>query len=222
MAPPSPPAPPGPPAPAKSPAPPLPPVPPVPPVFACNVQFLRVITPRLRIPAPTPPPPPACPAPPEKQPTQPPASAPCAPVPPVPPMQPVMIESARITEPKLRMPAPSPPRPSRMVMPEMVTLALEAMLKTRLAPLPLTVRLVAPGPVMETELVTSNPPLVRLIAPVISKRMASGAVSIASRSEPGPLSAKVVTVAVPPGVRRVWKVRSSPAKVLRRLVTTSR
>ena len=64
-----------------------------------------------------------------------------------------------------RMPPPAVARPSVMVSPAMATLALPLMSKTRLASLPLTESLFAPGPSMVTLWLIGNSPLVSVMVP---------------------------------------------------------
>jgi hypothetical protein len=73
------------------------------------------------------------------------------------------------------------------------------MLNTRLAPFPLTARLAAPGPTMLKSWPMSISPERFVIVPVTAKVMQSSlfALVIAVRSEPGPLSASVVTTIDP-------------------------
>src|SRR5262245_14769786 len=68
-------------------------------------------------------------------------------------------------------------------------------------PSPLTVRALAPGPLIVRLSVMSNWPLVRAMVPVVAKSIASApglalAAATAARSEPAPLSRRLVTVKV--------------------------
>ena len=71
-------------------------------------------------------------------------------------------------------------------------------LKTRLNRLPLTERLVAPGPMMLRLVWMTSSLLVSAIVPLLAKTLVSlgSALAIAWRKEPGPLSASVVTTFV--------------------------
>src|SRR2546427_9629957 len=85
-----------------------------------------------------------------------------------------------------------------MVRPEMLTVALEPISKTRVAPWPLSARFVAPGPAMLRSFVMSNSPVVSAIVPVTAKLIVSpsAASAMAWRKEPGPPSLALVTVRV--------------------------
>src|SRR5262249_5882678 len=94
---------------------------------------------------------------------------------------------------------PAAALPLAIVSLSMVTVAPALTVKTRLAPLPLTVNLLAPRPSMVTLVVTLSGPVISLIvAPLrlLSKRIVSPlpAEPRAARSEPGPLSPALVTV----------------------------
>ena len=94
------------------------------------------------------------------------------------------------------MPPPSPGAlPSQMVRPEIETVTLLEILKTRLAWLPLTTRFVAPGPTMVRLLSRTNSPVVRIMVPLVANSIVSPlkACPIVCRNEPGPSSARVVT-----------------------------
>src|SRR5262245_30211673 len=86
-----------------------------------------------------------------------------------------------------------------MVRPAMVTVAPEPTSKTRLALLPLTVSLAAPGPLMVMLLVRRNWPPVRVRVPcrLGAKAMTApevlSAAATAARNEPGTPSLSVVT-----------------------------
>ena len=103
--------------------------------------------------------------------------------------------------PSLAIPPPSSPTtlPLAMVSPEMVTVFAAWTSNTRLALLPLTVITEAPGPVIVTFLSTSNSPVVSVIVPVNRAWKLIVAPSQTSRSawrsEPAPLSFRLVTVA---------------------------
>jgi hypothetical protein len=102
---------------------------------------------------------------------------------------------------------PPPPRPDKsaplgMVRLAMVTVVPEPKWNTRLAALPLTAKLVTPGPRMVTLLVISSSPVVSVMVPettVASIVSPSAAQANAPRNEPGPLSAVVVTVVLQGG-----------------------
>ena len=101
--------------------------------------------------------------------------------------------------PASRMPPPSVARPSVMVSPEMVTLALPLMLKTWLELLPLTDNLSAPGPLIVTLFVIGRSlfsvmvPCSPLAKSMVSPLLAS---AMADRNEPAPLSDRLYTVKV--------------------------
>jgi hypothetical protein len=124
-----------------------------------------------------------------------------SPPPPRPALLPVRVLLSSVSEPSLSMPAPkSATLPPAMVRPEMVTLVPAKVWKTRWALPPLTVIVPAPGSWMVRFLVTASSPLVRLIVPLreLSKTMVSpeDAAAIWPRSEPSPLSLRLVTVRV--------------------------
>ena len=85
-----------------------------------------------------------------------------------------------------------------VVTPEMVTTLLVSIVKTRLALLPLMVRLAALGPVMLRFLLMFSCPFVRVMVPVTPKVMVSpeSASAIVCRREPAPLSSVLVTVKI--------------------------
>src|ERR1039458_8667850 len=64
---------------------------------------------------------------------------------------------------------------------------------------PLAVRFVAPGPMRVRSLLITSSPLVSVVLPVTAKSMVSAGVAsaIAWRSDPGPLSLRLVTVLIP-------------------------
>src|SRR5215468_2355684 len=113
--------------------------------------------------------------------------------------------SLTVSVPKLSIPPPLllksvPALPPAIVRPEMDTVSPASTWKTRERLLPLTVSLAAPGPVIARSPVMSSSPPVRAIVPVSpeSKTMVSApgwasAWATAARSEPAPLSARVVT-----------------------------
>src|SRR5258706_12541664 len=87
--------------------------------------------------------------------------------------------------------------PLVIVMPEMVAVLPEATLKTRLALLPLTVSVAAPGPVIVMFLLIVNSPVVSVIDVTEGSKVigppAHTPLSIASRKVSAPLSALPVT-----------------------------
>jgi hypothetical protein len=92
-------------------------------------------------------------------------------------------------------------QPLATVRPAIKTVVSPASPKTRLTPSPLTVRALAPGPLIVTPSVISSWPLVRAIVPVTAKSITSApglalAAATAARSEPGPVSSRLVTVKV--------------------------
>src|SRR5262245_27571378 len=97
-------------------------------------------------------------------------------------------------------PPPVQSLPSAIVMPERATLRRTPPLKenTRLRPLPLTVRAPGPGPTMTKLFWILISPEVNATVPVTLNTMVStdSAVWIVCRSEPGPLSLRLLTVAV--------------------------
>src|SRR5262249_49165487 len=99
--------------------------------------------------------------------------------------------------------------PLAMVRPEIVTPVFLIVWKTRWVLLPLTVTLAAPGPWIVRFFVTASSPLVSVMVPLTAagKGMVSpgGAAAIWARSEPAPLSLRLVTVRV------LGTVRSSSA-----------
>src|SRR5262245_27302084 len=113
--------------------------------------------------------------------------------------------SLTVSAPKLSMPPPLllksvPALPPAIVRPEMDTVSPASTWKTRERLLPLTVSLAAPGPVIARSPVMSSSPPVRAMVPVSPawKSMTSApgwalARATAARSEPAPLSARVVT-----------------------------
>src|SRR5579885_645190 len=101
------------------------------------------------------------------------------------------------------MPPPGEPEvpPLATVRSAILTEGLPASPKTRLAWLPLTVRLLRPGPLMVKLSVMSSSPLVRVMVPVVAKVITSApglalAALTAARSEPVPVSRRLVTVKV--------------------------
>ena len=110
---------------------------------------------------------------------------------------PVTTLSRSISVPPLKMPPPSPLLfPLVMVTPEMVTVFPLLMLKTRLLLLPLTVKRLAPGPVIVRFLLISSSPLVSVIVCTPGSTVIvslSAASAIASRKLPGPLSLVLLT-----------------------------
>src|SRR5262249_57085929 len=93
------------------------------------------------------------------------------------------------------------PKPLATVRFAIVTVRLPAIPKPRLTPSPLTVRALAPGPLIVRLSVMSNWPLVRPTVPVTAKSIVSApglalAATTAARSEPAPLSRRLSTAKV--------------------------
>jgi hypothetical protein len=98
-------------------------------------------------------------------------------------------------------------------------------LKMRLAPLPLSVRTLAPGPLMLRLLVISSSPLVRVIVPDTAKVIVSPEAELAmvSRNDPGPLSLEKTTVRIAPWSAVIWsQITSTDTAVDRTLVLARR
>src|SRR5260370_3581235 len=119
---------------------------------------------------------------------------------------PVMMQSRTAQVAWLLSPPPPPvvSLPLLIVSPEMLTMP-PCTSKMRNAGVPLaelrwTARRAAPGPEMVKFLTINNSPLVSVIVPLTEKLIVSpaAALAIASRSDPGPLSAVLVTVAANP------------------------
>ena len=117
--------------------------------------------------------------------------------PPDPAPLPLTMLLATVRVPSFIIPLPINTPPFLMVTPEMATMP-PVTLKTRLALLPLMARLTAPGPAIDNSLLITSSPLVRTMVPVTLKSIVSpgAAEAIACRSEPGPLSSRLVTVRV--------------------------
>ena len=107
----------------------------------------------------------------------------------------VQLLMLRAALPSSRMPPPDVASPSVMVSPEMATLALPLTSKTRLASLPLTESVFAPGPSIVTLWLIGNSPLVSLMVPCSpgANTMVASPERMPARSEPAPLSARLVT-----------------------------
>ena len=121
--------------------------------------------------------------------------------PPKPAEFPLTVQSLSLSvaefPPSLKTPLPLPPGalPFVILKPEMLTPDVK-LSNTRKVPLPSTVRLVSPGPLMVTAVVIWSSPLVSRMVPeipVASMISPSTAVASASRNEPVPLSLVFVT-----------------------------
>ncbi|PYU02338.1 MAG: hypothetical protein DMG38_00685 [Acidobacteria bacterium] len=79
---------------------------------------------------------------------------------------------------------------------------------------PLIARLEAPGPLIVRFLLIKSSPLVRVMVPVTPKLIVSpdDALAIESRSEPGPLSARLVTVIVAAKAGRALKTAAAKSE----------
>ena len=111
---------------------------------------------------------------------------------------PVMTQEFRVSVPGLKMAPPAPALPCWMVTPEMVTVVALPISNTGPAPPPSMAKLEAPGPVMVMLWVSCGNALSKLMVPVTANVIVTPpdevlALVIAARSEPGPLSARVVT-----------------------------
>ena len=119
---------------------------------------------------------------------------------------PLTVQFESVSVPPLRTPPPcalpeeAVTRPLVIANPEIETVVLVMISKTRLALLPLTARTAGPGPRMVIFLTTASSPPVSVMVPVtfVAKVMTSPlpAGTMAARNEPGPLSARVATVLV--------------------------
>ena len=118
-----------------------------------------------------------------------------------------MVQPVSVNTPALRIPPPPGPscvKPSEIVIPEIETEAvLELMVTTRKETksggFVVTVKRLAPGPVMVRSLSITNSPLVRVTVVTLGAKLIvspGDASTIACRKEPDPLSFPLVTVMV--------------------------